>query len=98
MICRSCGFFHESRDELEPVCAACETPFQDRSREYVVPEFGFIAGRIVREPGMRPPEHGSTYDDLDAATAAVVAGVGAADFWSVDDAGTRRPLREVSAR
>lgn len=42
----------------------CDTSFQTREREYVVPEFGFLAGRTIRDPGMQPPErswNGATY-------------------------------------
>ncbi|MEV5828485.1 DEAD/DEAH box helicase [Spirillospora sp. NPDC052242] len=63
-ICRSCDYFHETRDDLEPVCPACDTPFQDNPREYVVPEFGFVAAKTIQDPGMQPPErswNGATY-------------------------------------
>lgn len=63
-VCRACDFLQESRDELEPVCPACETPYDRAPRQYVVPEFGFLADRDVQAPGMQPPErswNGATY-------------------------------------
>ncbi|GAA4081196.1 DEAD/DEAH box helicase [Actinomadura miaoliensis] len=64
MICRACGFFHESRDELERSCPACDALYEGAPRHYVVPEFGFIASKRVQNPGMQPPErswNGATY-------------------------------------
>ena len=51
-------------DDLDPVCPACGTVQKGAIRSYWKPEFGFVALRQVRKPGMVAPKrswHGATY-------------------------------------
>ena len=64
MICRHCDAFQQSDGELEPSCPACDQPYTDTRKRYVIPEFGFVASRTTRKPSMTPPGcswNGKTY-------------------------------------
>lgn len=52
--CPSCGRFHRDRAGIPAACLGCGTPLE--GRQFIVPEFGFVAAGDVREPGdARPP-------------------------------------------
>jgi hypothetical protein len=63
-VCPECSHYRESDDDLDPVCPSCGTVQNGTPRSYWVPEFGFVALRQVKNPGMVAPQrswHGSTY-------------------------------------
>ena len=65
-VCPECFLYREasSADELDLVCPSCGTAQKGAPRVYWTPEFGFVASRIVRKPGMVAPQrswHGATY-------------------------------------
>src|ERR1700758_1968879 len=57
-VCAHCEGMQVSDDELEKICPKCERPYAnpDINGRYVVPEFGFLADRDTRNPGMSPPQ------------------------------------------
>jgi Domain of unknown function (DUF1998) len=63
-VCAECSHYRESDDDLEPVCPSCGTVQTGMPRSYWVPEFGFVALRQAKNPGMVAPQrswHGATY-------------------------------------
>lgn len=64
-MCPECFLYRESPDDdLDPVCPSCGTVQTGARRSYWKPEFGFVALRQVRNPGMVAPQrswHGATY-------------------------------------
>jgi hypothetical protein len=54
-VCRSCGGYRESDEPLDPICPSCDVQQTGTPRRYCVPEFGFVAQRSTRRPGMSPP-------------------------------------------
>jgi ATP-dependent helicase YprA (DUF1998 family) len=63
-VCRACGGYRESDEPLDPCCPACDTQHAGTPRRYCVPEFGFVAQRDPKRPGMSPPRrswNGTTY-------------------------------------
>ena len=65
-VCSECFLFREasSAEDLDPLCPSCGTVLKGTPRGYWKPEFGFVASRIVRTPGMVAPQrswHGTTY-------------------------------------
>ena len=65
-VCAHCEGIQVGNDELEKVCPKCERPYAntDITGRYVIPEFGFLAARDTRDPGMSPPQrlwNGSAY-------------------------------------
>jgi hypothetical protein len=63
-VCPACGGFREGDEPLDPVCPSCSVAQTGVPRRYCVPEFGFVAQRDTRRPGMTPPRrswNGSTY-------------------------------------
>jgi ATP-dependent helicase YprA (DUF1998 family) len=63
-VCTECSLYRESDEDLDPVCPSCGTVLKGSPRSYWVPEFGFVASRDVRNPGMVAPRrswHGATY-------------------------------------
>ncbi len=65
-VCPECLLYREasSVNDLEPVCPSCGTAQKGPPRAYWKPEFGFVASRAVRNPGMVAPQrswHGATY-------------------------------------
>jgi len=64
-VCAECFLYRESPDDdLDPVCPSCGTVQTGARRSYWRPEFGFVALRQVRNPGMIAPQrswHGATY-------------------------------------
>ena len=65
-ICARCEGIQVSDDDLQATCPKCEQPYAntDTNGRYVVPEFGFLAAREARDPGMTPPQrswNGATY-------------------------------------
>ncbi len=65
VVCQECFHYRESPfDDLDPVCPSCGAVHKGAARGYWVPEFGFVAQRATRNPGMTAPRrswHGSTY-------------------------------------
>jgi ATP-dependent helicase YprA (DUF1998 family) len=63
-VCSECLHYREGDDDLDPVCPSCGNVQKGAPRSYWVPEFGFVALRDVRNPGMVAPRrswHGMTY-------------------------------------
>ena len=65
-VCHECFLYREapSAEDLDPVCPSCGTVHKGMARGYWKPEFGFVALRQVRNPGMVAPLrswHGATY-------------------------------------
>jgi len=64
LACNECSHYWEGDDDLDPVCASCGTLHKGAKQSYWVPQFGFVALRQVRNPGMVAPQrswHGATY-------------------------------------
>ncbi|MFF4989040.1 DEAD/DEAH box helicase [Streptosporangium saharense] len=66
IVCPECRFFQESLDEPRPVCPSCDQPYPatTRARQYVIPEFGFVAAKKSEKPRSQPPMRswrGNTY-------------------------------------
>jgi len=66
VVCQECFLYRESlaAEDLDPVCPSCGTAQKGTPRGYWKPEFGFVALRQVRNPGMVAPQrswHGATY-------------------------------------
>jgi ATP-dependent helicase YprA (DUF1998 family) len=62
--CKKCSHYREADDDLDPVCPSCGTTQKGQQPSYWVPQFGFVALRKVRNPGMVAPQrswHGATY-------------------------------------
>jgi len=63
-VCSACGGFRESDEQLDPICPSCGVQQTGAPRRYYVPEFGFVAQRDTKRPGMSPPRrswNGATY-------------------------------------
>ncbi len=63
-VCRACGGYREGDEPLDPICPSCDAQHTGRPRRYCVPEFGFVAQRNAKRPGMSPPRrswNGMTY-------------------------------------
>jgi ATP-dependent helicase YprA (DUF1998 family) len=63
-VCPSCGGYREGAEPLDPICPACGVQQPGAPRRYCVPEFGFVAQRDPKRPGMSPPRrswNGATY-------------------------------------
>jgi ATP-dependent helicase YprA (DUF1998 family) len=63
-VCDKCLLYRESDDDLDPACPSCGAVQTGAPRSYWVPEFGFVALRDVRNPGMIAPRrswNGATY-------------------------------------
>ncbi|HEX6521429.1 MAG TPA: DUF1998 domain-containing protein [Streptosporangiaceae bacterium] len=63
-VCQECFHYRESDEELDPVCPSCGVAQKGAPRNYWVPEFGFVALRETRDPGMIAPRrswNGATY-------------------------------------
>ena len=63
-VCRACGGYQESDEPLDPLCPSCDAQHTGTPRRYCVPEFGFVAQRNAKRPGMSPPRrswNGMTY-------------------------------------
>ncbi len=63
-VCQACGGYRESDEQLDPACPSCDVRLTGVPRRYCVPEFGFVAQRQTRRPGMSPPRrswNGATY-------------------------------------
>jgi len=54
-VCRECGHYREGGSDLEPACPACGRPADGPVREYLVPEFGFVAEHRTGKPAGTPP-------------------------------------------
>ena len=54
-VCPSCGGYREGAEPLDPICPACDVQQPGSPRRYCVPEFGFVAQRDPKRPGMSPP-------------------------------------------
>jgi ATP-dependent helicase YprA (DUF1998 family) len=54
-VCPSCGGYREGAEPLDPICPACDVQQPGAPRRYCVPEFGFVAQRDPKRPGMSPP-------------------------------------------
>ena len=62
-ICTHCGHYVEGVIP-DHMCPACAEPWSNPPREYVIPEFGFVAEAQPTDVGTAPPErswHGATY-------------------------------------
>lgn len=64
-VCPECSSYRESNDnDLALACPSCGTLQKGSVRSYWKPEFGFVALRKARNPGMVAPQrswHGATY-------------------------------------
>ena len=63
-VCPACGGYRESDEPLDPICPSCDVQQTGAPRRYCVPEFGFVAQRDTKRPGMSPPRrswNGTTY-------------------------------------
>jgi ATP-dependent helicase YprA (DUF1998 family) len=63
-VCPTCGGYRESDEALDPICPSCDVQQTGAPRRYCVPEFGFVAQRDTKRPGMSPPRrswNGTTY-------------------------------------
>jgi ATP-dependent helicase YprA (DUF1998 family) len=63
-VCQACGGYRESGEPLDPLCPSCDVQQTGSPRRYCVPEFGFVAQRETKRPGMTPPRrswNGTTY-------------------------------------
>lgn len=65
-VCARCESIQVTDDELKASCPKCGLPYAntDTHGRYVIPEFGFLAARDPRDPGMTPPQrswNGTTY-------------------------------------
>ena len=63
-VCPACGGYRESDEPLDPICPSCDVQQTGTPRRYCVPEFGFVAQRDTKRPGMSPPRrswNGTTY-------------------------------------
>ena len=59
-VCKECSFTARADDDLDPVCPSCGTVQTGVRRSYWRPEFGFVALRQVRNPGMIAPSEAGT--------------------------------------
>ena len=58
-VCPGCGRFHREAQPLDERCTVCGTNVYGWPRRYgqfVIPEFGFLAGRETRDTGERRPQ------------------------------------------
>lgn len=55
-VCQGCQHYREGGADLEPACPACGRPGSGPVREYIVPEFGFVADARTGKPGAAPPQ------------------------------------------
>ena len=63
-VCPACSGYRESDEPLDPICPSCDVQQTGVPRRYCVPEFGFVAQRDTKRPGMTPPRrswNGTTY-------------------------------------
>ena len=63
-VCQACGGYRQGDEPLDPICPSCGVQQTGAPRRYCVPEFGFVAQRDTRRPGMVPPRrswNGTTY-------------------------------------
>ena len=63
-VCTACGGYREGDEPLDPICPSCDVRQTGVPRRYCVPEFGFVAKRETKRPGMSPPRrswNGATY-------------------------------------
>lgn len=63
-VCAACGGYRESDEPLDPICPSCGVQLTGTPCRYYVPEFGFVAQRDTKRPGMSPPRrswNGATY-------------------------------------
>ena len=54
-VCAECGYYQESNQRIDPVCASCGAQRNGAPRRYCVPEFGFVADASVSDAGETPP-------------------------------------------
>ncbi|HVB25286.1 MAG TPA: DEAD/DEAH box helicase [Ktedonobacteraceae bacterium] len=55
MICPTCKRFIRGTEKIRPICE-CGTTLNNRHHSYLIPEFGFVAGRNVRKTGEARPQ------------------------------------------
>ncbi|NUR60693.1 MAG: DEAD/DEAH box helicase [Catenulispora sp.] len=55
LVCKECGHYREGGEDLEPACPACGRSADGPVREYLVPEFGFVAEHRTGKPSGTPP-------------------------------------------
>jgi hypothetical protein len=55
VVCRECRHYREGGPDLEPACPACGRPADGPVREYLIPEFGFVAEHRTAKPAGTPP-------------------------------------------
>ena len=63
-VCAACGGYREGDEPVDPICPSCGVQQTGVPRRYCVPEFGFVAKRDTKRPGMSPPRrswNGATY-------------------------------------
>jgi ATP-dependent helicase YprA (DUF1998 family) len=54
-VCPACVHYREADEPLDPACPSCDLALTGAPRRYCVPEFGFVAERSVRRPGLVAP-------------------------------------------
>ncbi len=63
-VCEQCQHYRENSDPLDAQCPSCDHISKAATRQYVVPEFGFVAERHATRPTTSPPRrswNGATY-------------------------------------
>jgi hypothetical protein len=56
VVCDVCEHYWEGESDIDPVCPSCSAMAQ-RTKQYYVPEFGFVAESEASKPGTAPPKH-----------------------------------------
>ncbi|GAA5105227.1 DEAD/DEAH box helicase [Haloechinothrix salitolerans] len=54
MVCEHCQHYYEDDEPLDGICPACSHPSRAASRQYCVPEFGFVAEPEARRSTVPP--------------------------------------------
>jgi ATP-dependent helicase YprA (DUF1998 family) len=63
-VCAQCRHYWEGDEDIDPVCPACSFVSRCKSRQYYVPEFGFVAEPAPSKTTTTPPTrswNGATY-------------------------------------
>lgn len=55
LVCQKCGHYWESLGDLDPQCPLCHHHASSAARDFVIPEFGFVADPQAPRPGTTPP-------------------------------------------
>ena len=55
LICEQCQHYREGDEQLDPRCPTCNSVSRTTTRQYFVPEFGFVAEHRAGRPTTTPP-------------------------------------------